>query len=194
MAFGREHESTPIELPTIAYSIPVAAGLGANIASVASLFISRWDRAVVGKAPAALQNRLGLAVAGRSLRAWHDAHQAARWQKLVAAGAQSQRLLWASTGTKDPSVADTLYVDALAAPDTVNTIPEKTLLAVADHGNVQGAMPADGVAAAATMVEFANAGIDETVVAATLQDEGVASFEASWHELMGRIAAKRGAE
>ena len=168
-----------------------AAGRSPNVASVASLFISRWDRAVVGKAPAPLQNRLGLAVAGRALQVWHERHAAARWQKLAAAGAQSQRLLWASTGTKDPNVAETLYVDSLAAPDTVNTIPEKTLLTVAERGDVKGAMPADGVAAAATMTQFANAGIDETTLAAQLQAEGVASFEASWHELMARIATKR---
>ena len=169
----------------------LAQGLDAQVASVASLFISRWDRAVVDTVPAALHNRLGLAVAGRTLHAWQELHAAARWQKVAAAGAHSQRLLWASTGTKDPGVADTFYVDALAAPDTVNTIPEKTLLAVADHGRVGSVMAADGVAAAAAMAQLAGAGVDETVLAAQLQLEGVASFEASWHELMARIAAKR---
>ena len=169
----------------------VEAGRDPRVTSVASLFVSRWDVAANPQLPVDLQTRLGIAVAQQTYRAYRELLTSARWRKLAALGARPQRLLWASTGTKDPGVVDTFYVDALAAPDTVNTIPEKTLLAVADHGRVGSVMAADGVAAAAAMAQLAGAGVDETVLAAQLQLEGVASFEASWHELMARIAAKR---
>ncbi len=136
----------------------IAAGLDPRIGSVASLFVSRWDVAVKDKVPPALRNRLGIAIAKRTYKAYRDVLASPRWRELAAAGARPQRLLWASTGTKDPTASDTLYVEALAAPDTINTIPEKTLRAFADHGRVRGAMPVDGGDAEDVIAEFARRG------------------------------------
>lgn len=168
----------------------IEAGLDPVVASVASLFVSRWDKASAGQLPDALHNRLGIAVARRTYRAYRALLASPRWKKLAAAGAQPQRLLWASTGTKDPSASDTLYVEALAAADTIDTLPEKTLHAFADHGRVQGAMATDGGDAEATLHELVRAGIDLDALAMRLQREGAASFVESWKQLLQRIADK----
>ena len=169
----------------------VAAGLDPKVGSVASVFISRWDVSVKDKVPANLVNRLGIAIAGRTYKAYRDLLASPRWQKLVKAGALPQRLLWASTGTKDPKAADTLYIETLAAPDTINTMPEKTLLGFADHGSVRGVMPDDGGDAEAVLRQFASAGVDVVALAKQLQREGAESFEKSWKNLLARIAQKR---
>jgi transaldolase len=168
----------------------IAAGLDPRVASVASLFVSRWDKAVGEKVPADLRNRLGIAIARRTYRAYRELLASRRWRALAAAGARPQRLLWASTGTKDPAASDTMYVDALAAPDTINTMPEKTLHAFAEHGEIQGAMPVDGGDAEATLTRFAGAGIDVDALAIILQRDGARAFVKSWQELLGRITEK----
>jgi transaldolase len=169
----------------------IAAGLDPRIGSVASLFVSRWDVAVHDAVPPALRNRLGIAIARRTYKAYRDVLASPRWRKLAAAGARPQRLLWASTGTKDPGAPDTLYVEALAAPDTIDTIPEKTLVAFADHGRVRGVLSPDGGDAEAVLAEFKRAGVDDAALAARLQREGTASFDKSWKDLLDRLAAKR---
>jgi transaldolase len=168
----------------------IDAGLQPNIGSVASLFVSRWDAAVTGKIPAALNNRLGIAVAKRTYKAYRDLLGSPRWERIYNAGARPQRLLWASTGTKDPKASDVLYIKALAAPFTVNTMPEGTLKALADHGDLNEIMSADGGDCEAVLNEFAAAGIDVNDLAAKLQDDGAKSFVNSWNELMGVIASK----
>ena len=166
----------------------VAAALDPKVGSVASIFVSRWDVAVKDQAPKRLRNRLGIAVAQRTYCAYRELLSSTRWQALEAAGAQPQRLLWASTGTKDAEAPDTLYVEALAAPRTVNTIPEKTLLAFADHGRVGSPMPADGGDSDSTLASFAESGVDVQALAAQLQREGAEAFSASWKDLMAVIA------
>jgi transaldolase len=170
----------------------VAEGRSASIASVASLFVSRWDRAVEASVPAELRNQLGVAMAGRVLRSHLDLLDSPRWWRLAAAGARPQRLLWASTGVKDPRASDTLYVDALAAPGTISTLPEKTLLAFADHGNPR-VMETDGAAAETLLARFIRAGVDLEALALRLQREGAQSFLKSWQHLMQGIAARRAA-
>jgi transaldolase len=137
-----------------------------------------------------LRNRLGIAIGGRTYRAYRELLASPRWKKLAAAGARPQRLLWASTGTKDPKASDTLYVEALAAPDTIDTMPEKTLRAFAEHGELNGVMAADGGDAEAVLTRFANAGIDTDALAIQLQRDGAQAFTKSWQELMTRIADK----
>jgi len=150
----------------------------------------RWDHAISDKVPAELRNRLGIAVAQRTYKAYCELYDSPRWSKLAAAGARPQRLLWASTGSKDPNAPDTLYVEALAAPETINTIPEKTLLAFADHGKVAGTLPTDGGDAEKVLAAFRAAGIDDGALAAQLQREGAESFNKSWHSLMQCIVDK----
>lgn len=168
----------------------IEAGFDPQVPSVASLFVSRWDVAVKDKVPENLRNRLGLAVARRTYKMYRDLLASPRWGDLAAAGARTQRLLWSSTGTKDPGAPDTLYVEALAAPDTINTIPDKTLLAFADHGKVGDVMPVDGGDAEDIIAEFGDIGVDERTLAAQLQEEGIASFDQSWEEMMDCIASK----
>ncbi len=168
----------------------IAAGLDPKIHSVASMFISRWDKAVMGKVPKELQNRLGIAIAKRTYKAYRDWLASPRWLKAQGAGAPPQRLLWASTGTKDPKASDTLYIQALAAPDTINTIPEKTLLAFADHGALDGILSGDGGDAEAVIATFRKAGVDDGKLAADLQTEGAAEFVASWKDLLDCIESK----
>ncbi|MBK5220305.1 MAG: transaldolase [Thermoleophilia bacterium] len=170
----------------------IEAGLDPNVGSVASIFVSRWDVAVADDVPAELKNRLGIAVGGRAFRAYHELLQSDRWQRLLNEGARAQRLLWASTGTKDPDASDTMYVEALAAPFTVNTMPEPTLVAFSQHGEVGNLMSPDGGNAEQVLKEFAEAGIDVAALAARLQEEGKASFVKSWEELLSSIASKRG--
>jgi transaldolase len=168
----------------------VAAGLSADVRSVASLFVSRWDVAVSGKVPALLRNTLGMAVASQAYAAYRDVLQTARFQRLANVGARAQRFLFASTGTKDKAASDTLYIAGLAAPNTVNTMPEETLLALADHGTAGSVLPPDGGDAEAVLAEHAKAGIDLTALAAQLQTDGAKSFVKSWNELLGAIEAK----
>jgi transaldolase len=137
-----------------------------------------------------LRNRLGIAIGGRTYRAYRELLASPRWEKLAAAGARTQRLLWASTGTKDPKASDTLYVEALAAPDTIDTVPEKTLRAFAEHGELKGVMAEDGGDAEAVLARFAKAGIDTDALALQLQRDGAQAFTKSWNELMTRIADK----
>jgi transaldolase len=171
----------------------IEAGLDPNVGSVASLFISRWDVAVAEEAPEELVNRLGIAIGGRAFRAYHELLESDRMQRLLNEGARVQRLLWASTGTKDPNASDTLYVEALASPFTVNTMPEPTLVAFSQHGEVGDLLPKDGGNAEAVLKEFADAGIDVAALAARLQEEGKGSFVKSWEELLSSIQSKRGA-
>jgi len=168
----------------------VAAGLPPEIGSVASVFISRWDSAVRGKVPDALGNQLGISMAKRTYQAYRALLDSPRWQRAFNAGARPQRLLWASTGTKDPAASDVLYVRALAAPFTVNTMPEGTLKALADHGALGDILPADGGDGEERLAKFASAGVDVDALAVQLQDEGAKSFVDSWRELMGVIEAK----
>jgi transaldolase len=170
----------------------VDAGLDPNVASVASLFISRWDVAVADQVPAGLHNRLGVAVGGRAHHAYRELLASPRWLRLMNEGARPQRLLWASTGTKDPNASDTLYIEAFASPFTVNTMPEPTLKAFADHGEIGDLFPADGGNAEQVIEEFEQAGIDVGALAARLQDEGKDSFDKSWGELLKSIESQRG--
>jgi len=168
----------------------VAAGLDPEVGSVGSVFISRWDAAVANRVPEGLRNQLGIAIAKRTYKAYRALLDSPRWQRVFNAGARPQRLLWASTGTKDPSASDVLYVRALAAPFTVNTMPEGTLKALADHGALGEMLPADGGDGEEVLATFANAGVNVDALAAQLQDEGAKSFVSSWRELMNVIAAK----
>ena len=168
----------------------IEAGLKPDVGSVASLFVSRWDVAVAGKVPQALSNQLGIAVAKRAYKAYLDLLGSPRWMRAYNAGARPQRLLWASTGTKDPKASDVLYVKALAAPFTVNTMPESTLKAFAEHGVVGATMPADGGDCEEVLARFAGVNIDVQTLSAQLQDEGAKSFVNSWHDLMGVIGSK----
>src|SRR6476660_6561255 len=168
----------------------IEAGLRPDVASVASIFISRWDVAVTGKVPKALNDRLGIAVAKRTYKAYLGLLGSPRWMRAYNAGARPQRLLWASTGTKDPKAPDVLYVKALAAPFTVNTMPEGTLKALADHGVVGATMPTDGGDGQEVLARFDAAKIDVQALAARLQDEGAKAFVNSWNELMGVIGSK----
>ncbi|MEJ0087378.1 MAG: transaldolase [Pseudomonadota bacterium] len=168
----------------------IEAGLDPRVASVASVFVSRWDVAVQDKVPAELRNKLGVAVGLHTYQAYCELQDSARWKKLRDAGALMQRLLWASTGTKDPKARDTFYVEALAAPDTINTMPEQTLIAFAEHGAVGAALPRDGGEAKKLLAAFAAHGIDEDALAADLQRAGADSFMKSWKSLLGQIEAK----
>jgi len=170
----------------------VAAGLNPAVESVASIFMSRWDVAVAKDVPAELVNRLGIAIGGRAYRAYNELLASDRFRRLQNEGARAQRLLWASTGTKDPEASDTLYIEAFASPFTVNTMPEPTLLAFAEHGEVGALVPADGGNAELVLKEFDDAGIDVKALAARLQEEGKQSFNKSWEELRSSIASQLG--
>ena len=190
LLFSREHYLAAAEAYLRGIERRVAAGSDARVSSVASIFVSRWDVAAKDKVPPALQNRLGLAVAMQTYKAYRDLLASERWRNLASAGARPQRLLWASTGTKDPAAPDTLYVEALAAPETIDTIPEKTLLAFAEHGKVKEALSPDGGDCEAVLAQFRSAGIDTDALAASLQREGAEAFARSWSDLMKSIAAK----
>ena len=168
----------------------IDAGLNPNVASVASVFISRWDVAVASKVPAPLVNMLGIAIGARAYSAYSKLIESPRWRRAFNAGARPQRLLFASTGTKDPKASDTLYVKGLFAPLTVNTVPEGTLKAFADHGEVGAELRADGGDSERVCADFRKAGVDIDALATKLQEEGAASFAASWHELLAVIASK----
>jgi transaldolase len=168
----------------------IAAGLPTNVGSVASVFISRWDVAVGTKVPEDMKDKLGIAIAQRTYKAYVDLLATPRWQKIKQAGYNPQRLLLASTGTKDPKASDILYIQALAAPNTVNTMPEATLKAFADHGEIKGVIPPDGGNCEEVLAQFAKAGIDIDALGEQLQSEGAAAFVKSWNELLGVIESK----
>src|SRR5262249_38612665 len=190
LLFSREQYLAAAEAYLRGIERRIAAGLDPLVWSVASVFISRWDNAVLGRVSEALRDRLGIAIAQRTYQAYRDLLNAPRWLRLLNAGARPQRLLWASTGTKDPEASDVLYVQALAAPFTVSTIPEATLQAFADHGEIGPMLPEDGGDSEDILVQFAEAGIDIDALAAQLQDEGAKSFVKSWNELMAVIASQ----
>ncbi len=171
----------------------IAAGLNPFVPSVASVFISRWDVAVASTAPPELRDKLGIAIAKRTYKAYRETLNSDRWLRLVNFGARSQRLLWASTGTKDPKASDVLYVKSLVAPHTINTMPEKTLTAFADHGEIDSPLPVDGGDAERVLAEFKKAGIDIDALAEQLQREGAASFSKSWDDLLACINEKSNA-
>ena len=190
LLFSREHYLAAAEAFLRGIERRIEADLEPDVCSVASLFISRWDAAVAGKVPDALANRLGIAIAMRTYQACRALLSSPRWQRAYNSGARPQRLLWASTGTKDPKASDELYIKALAAPFTVNTMPEGTLTALGDHGDVGAILPADGGDCEEVLARFAKAGGDVDAHAARLQDEGAKSFVKSWNDLMGVISAK----
>ena len=190
LLFSREHYLAAAEAYMRGIERRIAAGRDPKVASVASIFVSRWDVAVKDKVRGELRNRLGIGIAMRTYKAYRDLLTSQRWRKLAASGAQPQRLLWASTGTKDPTASDTLYIEALGAPDTINTMPEKTLLAFADHGKVKDAMPIDGGNAEAVLAEFTREGINDEALAADLQREGTEAFANSWSDLISQITSK----
>jgi len=194
LLFSREHYIAAAEAYMRGIERRIAAGLDPKVGSVASLFVSRWDVAVKDKAQGEFRNnRLGIAIAMRTYTAYRDLLASKRWQKLAASGAQPQRLLWASTGTKDPAALDTLYIEGLAAPDTVNTIPEKTLLAFAEHGKVKNVLPFDegnAETVEAVIAEYTREGINDEALAAELQREGAQSFAKSWKDLIACISTK----
>jgi transaldolase len=193
LLFSREQYVAAAEAYLRGVERRIEAGLNPAIASVASLFVSRWDVAVNGKVPAELANRLGIAIAQRAYKAYQQLLASARHQRVLNAGARAQRLLWASTGTKDPQAADTLYVKALAAPLTVNTMPQGTLQAFADHGEIGGILARDGGDSERVLASFAKVGIDVDALAARLQEEGASAFIKSWNDLMACIDSKSAA-
>jgi transaldolase len=193
LLFSREHYVAAAEAFLRGIERRIDAGLNPDIGSVASVFISRWDVAVMGKVPDALRDRLGIAIAQRTYKAYRTLLSSPRWQRVYNAGARPQRLLWASTGTKDPAASDILYIKALAAPFTVNTMPEGTLKALAEHSDLGALLPADGGDCEEVLAQFAAAGIDVDALAIQLQGEGAKSFIQSWNELMAVIASKSAA-
>jgi len=193
LLFSREQYVAAAEAYLRGVERRIAAGLNPRVGSVASLFISRWDVAVTGKTPESLRDQLGIAIAQRAYKAYRGLLGSARWQRVFNEGARPQRLLWASTGTKDPKASDVLYIKSLAAPFTVNTMPESTLQALADHGEISTILPADGGNCEQVLAEFSRAGIDVDALAAQLQDEGGKSFAQSWNDLMDVISSKAAA-
>jgi transaldolase len=190
LLFSREQYIAAAEAFLRGIERRIDAGLSPTVDSVASVFIGRWDAAVMNKTPEPPRDRLGIAIAKRTYVAYRKLLQSPRWQRAFNAGARPQRLLWASTGTKDPKASDILYIKALAAPFTVNTMPEATLLALADHGELHNILPPDGGDAESVIAEFVKAGIDVDGFGLQLQDEGAAAFAASWNELLSVLASK----
>lgn len=190
LLFSSEHYVAAAEAYLRGVERRIEAGLNPAVGSVASLFISRWDRAIVDDVPETLHNRLGIAIGQKAYKAYLDQISSPRWQRALNFGARPQRLLWASTGSKDPNASDVLYITSLASPFTVNTMPEQTLNAFADHGELGDALPADGGDSEALLNEFTQAGVDNQALAARLQEEGAESFVKSWNELMEVITTK----
>jgi transaldolase len=193
LLFSREQYVAAAEAFLRGIERRIDAGLNPNVGSVASVFISRWDTAVANKVPENLRDQLGIAIAKRTYQAYRSLLSSPRWQRVYNLGARPQRLLWASTGTKDPKASDTLYIKALAAPFTVNTMPEATLNALAEHGELGSILPADGGDCEQVLAQFAKAGIDMDSQAAALQNDGAKTFVASWTELMHVIESKSAA-
>jgi transaldolase len=190
LLFSREQYLAAAEAFLRGVERRIAAGLDPVVGSVASVFVSRWDVAVMGKVPEGLRAHLAIAIAKRTYKAYRELLDSPRWQRAANEGARAQRLLWASTGTKDPDASDILYVKALAAPFTVNTMPEATLKALADHGEVGTILPSDGGDAELVLDEFAHAGIDVDALATQLQTDGASAFVKSWNGLLQVIATK----
>ena len=190
LLFSREHYLAAAEAFLRGIERRIAAGLNPSVASVASVFVSRWDSAIANKTPDDLHNQLGIAVAKRTYKAMRALLASDRWERVYNLGARPQRLLWASTGTKDPKASDILYVKSLAAPFTVNTMPEATLNALAAHSELGEVLPIDGGDCEEVVARFGEAGIDVDALAAQLQDEGAKSFVKSWNELLAVISSK----
>jgi transaldolase len=193
LLFSREHYLAAAEAFLRGIERRIEAGLQPVVGSVGSVFVSRWDSAVMGKVPDSLRGQLGIAIAKRTYKTYRALLASPRWQRVFNSGARPQRLLWASTGTKDPRASDVLYIKALAAPFTVNTMPESTLNALADHGELGTILPADGGDCEEVLAQFAQAGVDVDALATQLQDEGAKSFVKSWNDLMAVISSKRAA-
>jgi transaldolase len=193
LLFSREQYLAAAEVFLRGIERRIAAGLNPNVGSVASVFVSRWDAAIAATVPEALRNQLGIAIALRTYKAYRSLLGSPRWQRVYNAGARPQRLLWASTGTKDPKASDILYVKALAAPFTVNTMPEATLNALAQHTELGSILPADGGDCEQVLGQVAKAGVDIDALAGRLQDEGAKSFVKSWNDLMDVIESKSAA-
>jgi transaldolase len=193
LLFSREQYVAAAEAYLRGIERRIAAGLNPQVGSVASIFISRWDVAVADKVPEGLHNRLGIAIGGRTYKAYVEVLRNPRWQRAYNAGARAQRLLWASTGTKDPKASDILYIKALASPFTINTMPEETLKALADHGELGKIMAVNGGGCEKVLAGFEKAGINVDGLADQLQDEGAKSFVKSWNELLEVIASKSSA-
>ena len=190
LLFSREHYVASAEAYMRGLERRIAAGLAPDVRSVASVFLSRWDSATIDKVPDRLRDKLGIAIGQQVYKAYRDILASDRWQRLSNFGARPQRLLFASTGTKDPNASDVLYIGALAAPNTINTIPEKTLLAFADHGKLNGTLPPDGGDCELVLDDFRKAGIDLDQLAAELQSNGAKAFDKSWEKLLNSIEAK----
>ena len=190
LLFSTDHYLAAADAYMRAIERRIEDGEDPDVPSVASLFVSRWDKAVIDQVPDELRGKLGIAVAKRTYRAYRELHESDRWQRLENEGARPQRLLWASTGTKDPEASDVLYVEALAAPLTINTMPDKTLLAFADHGQVREPLPPDGGDADELLAAFNEAGIDTDALAVRLQKEGAEAFVKSWNDLLATIESE----
>jgi transaldolase len=193
LLFSREQYRAAAEAYMRGIERRIEAGHNPKVGSVASLFVSRWDVAIAGKVPPAMANQLGIAVARQTYKAYLELLDSARWQRAFNEGALPQRLLFASTGTKDPRASDTLYIENLAAPFTVNTMPEGTLKAFADHGQIGGKNAMDDGDCEAVLMRLAKVGINVDALATQLQDEGAGSFVKSWNELLGVISSKTAA-
>jgi transaldolase len=193
LLFSREQYLAAAEAFLRGIERRIDADLNPNVGSVASVFVSRWDAAVANKTPEELHNQLGIAVAKRTYRAARSLLGSPRWERVYNLGARPQRLLWASTGTKDPKASDILYVKSLAAPFTVNTMPEGTLKALATHTELSEILPADGGNCEEVIAQFTKAGIDVDALGTQLQDEGAESFVKSWNDLMAVISSKNAA-
>ena len=190
LLFTRDHYLAAADAYMRGLERRVAAGLSPDVRSVASLFISRWDKSTMDKVPANDRDKLGIAVGQQTYAAYRDVLESDRWQRLANCGARAQRLLFASTGTKDPKASDVLYIGALAAPNTVNTMPEETLLAFGEHGQVRGVIPRDGGDSEEVLAEFGRVGIDVAKLGADLQKDGAKSFVESWQDLLKAIETK----
>jgi len=190
LLFSREHYLGAADAYMRGLERRVQAGLSPDVRSVASLFVSRWDKATMDKVPSELRNKLGTAVGQQTYKAYREVLNSDRWQRLEGLGARPQRLLFASTGTKDPKASDVLYIDAFAAPNTIDTMPEETLLAFADHGSVGNVTPRDGGNCEEVLVDFTRAGIDVAKLAADLQSQGAKAFSDSWKDLLESIESK----
>jgi transaldolase len=190
LLFSREHYLASADAYMRGLERRIAAGLSPDVRSVASVFLSRWDSATMEKVPDPLRDKLGIAIGQQTYKAYRDILASDRWQRLANFGARPQRLLFASTGTKDPKASDVLYISALAAPNTINTMPEKTLLAFGDHGKLAGTLPQDGGDCETVLGDFRKAGIDLEALAADLQSHGAKAFDESWQNLLSAIESK----
>jgi len=190
LIFSRDHYVAAAEAYMRGLERRIAAGLSPDVRSVASLFVSRWDKATMDKVPDRDRDKLGVAIGQQTYKAYREVLESDRWQSLANCGARTQRLLFASTGTKDPKASDVLYIGALAAPNTVNTMPEETLLAFGEHGGVTGVIPRDGADCEQVLAEIGRVGVDVAKLGADLQTEGAKSFVDSWKDLLNAIEAK----